>query len=353
VRPRPAKRLRNDSSARRARCLDVLLGAARLLATAGALAATAAAGATAGTGPDDGFEVPAWLFPIPPPASASAPDGSRVLHVPASDRGYTQAQLKDFYAVADWHDQFKPPVPDIVTHGRRPDVYACSYCHLPDGAGRPENATVAGLSADYIVQQMRDFASGARRTAWTGADFLPATLMAKFAHLTTDQEIREAAAYFSAVTMPGPRAVVIETERMPKARLVAYVYAAADGGGEQPLGTRLVEMPRDFARHELRDSRAEYVAYVPVGSIERGRRLALQGNGAAPACAGCHDPDLRGSELAPPIAGRSPTYLLRQLVAFRTGARHGTAGAPMQPVVDALTLEEMIAAAAYAGSLPP
>ena len=345
--------MRSDSNARRARCLDVLLGAACLLTAADVLAATAAAGATAGAGAGDGFEVPTWLFPIPPPASAPAPDGSRVLHVPASDRGFTVAQLKDFYAVADWHDEFQPPVPDIVAHGRKPDVYACSYCHLPDGAGRPENATVAGLSADYIVQQMRDFASGARRTAWTGADFLPATLMAKFAHLTTAREIGEAAAYFSSVTMTGPRARVVETERVPKARPVAYVYAAAEGGGDELLGTRLVEMPRDFERHELRDSRAEYVAYVPVGSIERGRRLALQGNGAAPPCAGCHDPDLRGSELAPPIAGRSPTYLLRQLAAFRTRARHGAAGAPMQPVVDALTLEEMIAAAAYAGSLPP
>jgi cytochrome c553 len=342
--------MNNDSGGRRMQRLVVLLGAACSLATAGAHGESVAA---AGAGAGHGFEVPAWLFPIPLAASASTPDSSRLLHVPESDRGYTQAQLKDFYAVADWHDEFQPPVPDIVAHGRKPDVYACSYCHLPDGAGRPENATVAGLPADYIVQQMRDFASGARRTAWTGADFLPATLMAKFAHLTTAQEVGEAAAYFSSAKMTAPRARVIETERVPKTRPVAYVYAAAEGGGDEPLGTRLIEMPGDFERHELRDSRAEYVTYVPLGSIERGRRIALQGTGVVPSCAGCHDPDLRGSELAPPIAGRSPTYLLRQLVALRTGARLGAAGAPMQPVVDALTLEEMIAAAAYAGSLPP
>ena len=299
------------------------------------------------------FEVPEWLFPIPPAAPPNTPDAHRVLHVPGSDAGYTQAELRDFYAVADWHGEFRPPVPQIVAHGREPDVYACSYCHLPNGAGRPENATVAGLPADYIVQQMRAFATGARRTAWTGADFTPVTLMAKFAHLTSGDEVAEAAAYFSSMRLTAPRAQVIEAERVPALRRVAFVYAPADGGGDEPLGTRLIEMPRDFERHELRDSWAEYVAYVPIGSLARGRALALDGSGKAPACASCHDPDLRGSEIAPAIAGRSPTYLLRQLVALRTGARQVPAGAAMQPVVDSLTLEEMIAVAAYAASLDP
>jgi cytochrome c553 len=55
---------------------------------------------------------------------------------------------------------------------------------------------------------------------------------------------------------------------------------------------------------------------------------------------------LRAVGLVPPIAGRSPTYLLRQLVAFRTGA-------PMEPVADQRVLKDMIAVAAYAGSVQP
>lgn len=345
--------MRNDSSGRRMQRLVVLLGAACSFATANVQAEAAAEGARAAAAAGTGFEVPAWLFPIPPPAPAPAPDGSRLLHVPGSDRGYTQAQLKDFCAVADWHDEFQPPVPDIVAHGRKPDVYACSYCHLPDGAGRPENATVAGLPADYVTRQMQAFATGTRRTAWQGADFTPATLMAKFAHLVTREEIAEAAAYFSSLKLAAPRARVIEVERVPAIRRVAFVYARVVGGGDEPLGTRLIEMPRDFERHELRDSRAEYVAYVPAGSIERGRKLATESRIGVPSCASCHDLDLRGSEIAPAIAGRSPTYLLRQLVAMRTGARRAPEGATMQPVVDNLTLEEMIAVAAYAGSLDP
>jgi cytochrome c553 len=92
---------------------------------------------------------------------------------------------------------------------------------------------------------------------------------------------------------------------------------------------------------------------VPTGSVERGRRLALEGDSGMPPCASCHGPDLRGVALVPPLAGRSPTYLLRQLVAFRTRARQAPEGAPMQPVADALDLGEMIAASAYAGFLPP
>ena len=319
-------------------------------AALGQAMATAPVVATPSTG---SFEVPEWLFPIPAAAPPQPPDAHRVLHVPGSDAGYTQAQLKDFYAVPDWHQELGSPAPPIVAHGRKPDVYACSYCHLPNGAGRPENAPVAGLPEEYIVQQMQAFASGTRRTAWTGADFTPATLMAKFAHLTTGEEVAGAAAYFSSMKLTAPRAQVTEVERVPALRRVAFVYTPAIDGGDEPLGTRLVEMPRDFERHELRDSRVEYVAYVPVGSIERGRRLALQGTGNVPPCAGCHDPDLRGSELAPPIAGRSPTYLLRQLVALRTGARQVPSGATMRPVVDNLTLEDMIAVAAYAGSVDP
>lgn len=304
------------------------------------------------------FEVPAWLFPIPAPAAApvpaaSAADAGSLLHVPGSDLGYARAQLKDSFAVADWHADARPSVPDVVARGRRPDIYACGYCHLPNGAGRPENATVAGLPADYIVKQMQAFASGQRKAAWTASSFLPTTLMAKLAGLTTDQELSEAAAYFSSLTLGNPRATVMETDRVPRTRASAYVYERIGAGGDEPLGNRLLELPVDFERHELRDARLEYVAYVPLGSLERGRRLAIEGTIALPSCASCHGPGLRGMGLIPPIAGRSPTYLLRQLVAFRTRSRQTPEGLPMQPVVDELDLGDMIAAAAYAGSLPP
>ncbi len=60
-----------------------------------------------------------------------------------------------------------------------------------------------------------------------------------------------------------------------------------------------------------------------------------------------------GNGAAPPLAGRSPTYIVRQLLAFKTGERATAAGGPMLPVVEQLDVEDMIAAAAYAASLEP
>src|SRR2546427_13286230 len=55
--------------------------------------------------------------------------------------------------------------PPVVAQGRKPDVFACGFCHRADGPGGPENSALAGLPAAYIVQQMNDYKSGARRTA--------------------------------------------------------------------------------------------------------------------------------------------------------------------------------------------
>ena len=56
-------------------------------------------------------------------------------------------------------------LPEVVASGRKPDVFACGFCHRADGPGGPENANLAGLPAAYIVQQMADYKSGARKTS--------------------------------------------------------------------------------------------------------------------------------------------------------------------------------------------
>ena len=63
-------------------------------------------------------------------------------------------------------------------------------------------------------------------------------------------------------------------------------------------------------------------------------------------------PGIAGVGLIPSLAGHSPSYLLRQLIAFKTGARAASSSAPMQAVVARLELCDMIAVAAYAASLP-
>lgn len=50
------------------------------------------------------------------------------------------------------------------------------------------------------------------------------------------------------------------------------------------------------------------------------------------------------------IAGRSPTYLLRQLMAMKAGTRAGAGALLMQPIVASMSLDDMVSAVAYAAS---
>jgi cytochrome c553 len=300
--------------------------------------------------------VPAWLFPIDPPAAAGAPavDPTDLRHLAHSRVTFTQAQLTDLFYAPDWYPKAHAALPAIVARGRAPDVYACGYCHSPSGQGRPENAALAGLPVAYLEQQVADFKSGARRRLWTGP-YRPSDLMTQVALFATRAEVAAAAEYFSQQRLL-PRVKVLERSRVPRARIVGLVYAAIPGGGEEELGERLLEFSPDPEGHERRDEAMRYQAYVPVGALNRGRVLAV--GGAAQDrhpgmhCVACHGPDLRGTGLVPSLAGHSPSYLLRQLLAFKTGARAAPAGAPMQAVVAGLQLRDMIAAAAYAASLP-
>jgi cytochrome c553 len=296
--------------------------------------------------------VPSWAYPINPPAGGAAViDSIQPLHIAGSRVSFTQAQLTDFFFAPDWYPGLHPPMPAIVSRGHAPEVFACGYCHSPTGQGRPENASLAGLSADYIVQQVADFRSGARRNPSHGV-FLPTDLMIRVAANSTPEDVSAAAQFFAAQTLL-PRVKVLERARVPLTHVEGWVYVAEAGVRQEPLGERILELAPDIDRHEKRDDHLRYVAYVPRGSVARGKRLAANGTAAAPiGCVSCHGENLLGAGLAPPIAGRSPSYLLRQLLALQTGARAGAAAALMKTLVASLSLEDMVAAAAYAASLP-
>ena len=104
----------------------------------------------------------------------------------------------------------------------------------------------------------------------------------------------------------------------------------------------------------MRDARSHFIADVPTGSVERGRKLATTGgNGKSAPCTICHGDGLIGSGTIPGLAGRSPSYLVRQLYDFQHGTRAGPWSPLMAPNVINLTLDDMVALAAYAVSLPP
>ena len=296
------------------------------------------------------FVVPQWAFPTaPPPNPPLAADSVTKHRVPRSARSFTQREAQDPFDVIDWFPQTHPEMPASVRYGRRPDPRGCAYCHLPSGGGRPENAMLAGLPADYIVRQVTAFRDGTRLSANPTASTNSMHLVARAA---TDAEVAEAAAYFASLR-PARRNRIVETDRAPRTRIAVmlYVYERA---GTEPIAGRLIETPAAYERHELHDPLMVYTTYVPRGSLAEGRQLATDGPaGAATVCASCHGPKLLGQALAPPIAGRSPTYVLRQLLNFRSGARHEPGSEAMQSVVRALTVDEMVSVAAWVGSRPP
>lgn len=298
---------------------------------------------------------PPWAFTVntPPPTGAApmapaAPDPTP-RSVPGSERQFTLAQTRDAFNPPDWHPAGHPPMPPSVAQGRRPDMRACGFCHLTNGQGRPENASLAGLPAAYILQQMADFKSGARRSSEPKMG--PPAAMIADARAATDAEAREAAEYFAAVPYR-PWVRVVERAEVPRTRIAGWMHVPTEGA--EPLGARIIEMPEDLPRTELRDGASGFVAYVPPGSISRGERLVTTGGGGRTvACGTCHGPDLKGLGPVPPLAGRSPSYTVRQLFDLQQGARRGPWSALMTEAVRQLTIDDMIAIAAYTASRTP
>ena len=293
---------------------------------------------------------PAWAYPWAPDFKA-APDDGVPRRVPDSSASFTVTQERDLFFVPDWHPDDHPAMPDIVAHGRRPDVRACGSCHRAEGTGGPENASLAGLPAAYIIQQIEDYKSGARKFA--GPQRSPSLLMTAIAKASTEEEAKAAAAYFSSLK-PKANIKVVETDTVPVTELARVFYMVSRNGGTEPIGQRIVEVPVDAEQFEHRDTRSQFIAYVPIGSIARGEALAKTGGaGVTTPCATCHGPDLKGIASVPGIAGRSPSYLVRQIYDFQQHARAGQAGALMSPVVEKLSHDDMISLAAYVSSLTP
>jgi cytochrome c553 len=301
----------------------------------------------------------AWAYgAIDPQPPQPLPDDPKLYHIPGSNQGFTLKQLKDTGNPVDWFPEDHPPMPTIVAHRRSPGVNpwigSCGLCHYPNGRGRPENAGVAGLPAGYILEQLEDFKNGARKTA-DPAKRNTATMAGNAAGITPE-EAKAAAEYFASIKMP-QWITVKETETVPKSRIVGGFYAPLEGAeaGTEPIGNRILEMPVDFEQtEEYRNPHSGWIAYVPMGSIKKGEELVVKGGrGKTVACAACHGEDLRGNGNFPPLAGRSPSYLARQLYDIQKFTRNGPGTQLMRPVVQNLTEDDILNITAYLVSLKP
>jgi cytochrome c553 len=290
-------------------------------------------------------ELPDWAYPVAPPPTK--PDDTVQKTLPGSTKTYTAAQISDRFGPPDWYPEDHPPMPEVVAHGKKPDVFACDLCHLTNGAGHPESASVAGLPAGYILRQMAEFKSGVRKG-------MRAPVMVQIAKGMTDDETKAAAEYFASMKFPQWYKVV-EADTVPKSRVGdgAMRFAVANGGTE-PIGNRIIELPQDEERTEKRDPRAGHMAYVPVGSIKTGEMIVTTGAGGKTiACAVCHGAELKGLGDVPAIVGRSPEYIYRQLNDIKIGTRNGSLVPLMKAVVEKLSDEDMVAISAYLVSKAP
>jgi cytochrome c553 len=304
---------------------------------------------------------PSWAYVVNPPAPPVDPNAPKPVpdetpkHVPGSDVALTIAQTRDLYNPPDWHPDDHPPMPEVVGKGRKPGVFACAYCHLPNGQGRPENAGIAGLPAAYIMQQVGDLKSGARKSAVP--KMVPAAMMVTEATNVNDNELLVAAEYFAGLRFK-PWVKVVESDTAPKTRVGGAMLVALEDGSKEPIGNRIIEVPENLAATELRDSKMGFIAYVPKGSIKKGEALVTtggqeKGKARFTPCTTCHGEALQGLGPVPPLAGRSPSYVVRQLYDLKAGTRAGLWSALMKNVVANLTEDDIVNIAAYTASRAP
>ena len=320
------------------------------ITAAGVLAAQQQGARPAGAAPPQwayGFYGPPGTPEPPAPPETPAPKG--LLTLAGSTKSYPFDQINNGYGPADWFPEMHPAMPDVVAHGERQRmIAACGNCHLPNGKGRPTNASVSGLSEGYFFQTMMDFRNGLRKTS--DARKTNTNRMMLFAKAMTDDEIREIAKYFGSIPWT-PWTRVVETDMVPKTHIVGGMYIANEGAtaGKEPIGQRIIEVPENAELADVyRDPRSGYIAYVPPGSLKKGEGLAK-----ALQCAVCHGPTLDGIGPVPSIAGRLASYTMRQLFDMQQGNRKGTWTDLMKPVVAKLSTEDLMNLAAYTASMAP
>jgi len=283
-----------------------------------------------------------WAFPVKngdlPPEEAGPKS------IPGSTKSYTQMQIEDLSNPPDWFPEEHAPAPPIVQHGHG-DALACGACHLMSGVGHPESADMAGLKAEYIRRQMADFKSGVRKEP---------NRMNTIAAALSDEEVRQSSEWF-ATLKPYVWTKVVEASMVPKSFVgQGRMRFAQPGGGMEPIGNRIITLPQDQSRVTKRDPHSGFTAYVPPGSIKKGEAFVKTGgSGKSVACAICHGDSLQGLGNVPRIAGLHPIYIARQLYQFKDGSRNGGDAQLMKKPVAELSDADIVAIAAYVGSLNP
>ncbi|WP_329741763.1 c-type cytochrome [Dyella sp. A6] len=190
----------------------------------------------------------------------------------------------------------QPDGASIARLGNGHGVAPCAACHNANGSGQAAAGfpRLAGLPAAYLLKQLDDFASGARRNA----------TMQPVASGLSPAERKLMADYYSTLPVPAPAA--------PAA-------------------------PMDAASKALAET------------------LSTQGRWSKglPACSQCHGPGGVGvGDHFPPLAGQSAVYIANQLHAWQHGTRHNDPLHLMKTVASKLDAADIAAISAWYASQP-
>ena len=172
----------------------------------------------------------------------------------------------------------------------------CAACHAADGnSAAPANPKLAGLSAEYITKQLKNFKDAAKEPNKDGAR--KSAVMSAMTATLSDQDMLNLGAYYS----------------------------------EKPIKSGSAKLPYDA-----------------------GKQVYQGGNSGTgvPACAACHGPTGAGiPSQFPRLGGQHADYILAQLKAFRSGDRVNDAGKMMRTIASKMSDQEMLAVANYVSGL--
>jgi cytochrome c553 len=237
-----------------------------------------------------------WAYPVEPPPGApnadAAPPGKKV----------NQYLLFGSYTGL-------PAMPKAVTTGK---PLPCMQCHLANGGSHPESAAIAGLSVNYIIEQVHAFRDGERADVRTGR-------MVQVAKTISEADLKAAAEYYAAIGPERQKWIkTVVSNEVPKGPAPfgggGFRYHAPEGGMEPlPVG-RVIETAEDDDLVRARDQiDGGFLQYVNAEDLALGEKIAADGK--------C--------------------------------ARKDKNVAVMKPIVAKLSDREMVAVAAYLGSKSP
>lgn len=150
-------------------------------------------------------------------------------------------------------------VPAFAADAAQMAATVCATCHGVDGnSSDPKNPKIAGMDQEYLLRQLKGFASGQRRD--------------------------ETMAGIVANIDPGD-----------------FPLLAAHYGKQKPAAGKVGNKPFAEAGRKVYED----------GNTDTG----------VPACAGCHQPDGAGNARFPRLAGQHPAYTLKQLADYKSGRR--------------------------------